>query len=64
LTTINVATPSVTLIIDANAMNRVRRYRHESSSLYMPILGNKVGTTECHIQLLRLLKHQQMKIYL
>jgi hypothetical protein len=35
LTTIKVATPSVTLTIDANAMKRVLRYRHESSSLYI-----------------------------
>jgi hypothetical protein len=37
LTTIIVATPSVTLTIDAKAMNRVRRYRQHNKSLYMAI---------------------------
>ena len=35
LTTIIVATPSVTLMIDASAMYRVRRYRQQSRNLYM-----------------------------
>ena len=35
LTTIIVATPSITLMIDANAMYRVRRYRQQRRSLYM-----------------------------
>jgi hypothetical protein len=35
LTTIIVATPSMTLMIDANAMYRVRRYRQQRRSLYM-----------------------------
>jgi hypothetical protein len=37
-TTINVATPSVTLTTDASAMNRVRRYRHANSQMYMSLL--------------------------
>ena len=40
LTTIIVATPSITLMIEASAMYRVRRYRQQSRSLYMsPVLG-------------------------
>ena len=35
LTTIIVATPSVTLSTLANAIQRVRRYRQQRSSLYM-----------------------------
>src|SRR5690606_5582240 len=35
LTTIIVATPSITLMIEASAIYRVRRYRKQSSSLYM-----------------------------
>ncbi len=38
LTTIIVATPSITLTIEARAMYLVRRYRQQSSSLYMGIL--------------------------
>ena len=37
LTTIITATPSVTLMIDAKAMYRVRRYRQQRRSLYMRI---------------------------
>jgi hypothetical protein len=35
LTTIIVATPSMTLTIDARAMYRVRKYRQQSKSLYI-----------------------------
>jgi hypothetical protein len=37
-----VATPNVTLIIDANAIQRLRKYRHDSKSLYManPLADN------------------------
>ena len=35
LTTIIVATPSITLIMDASAIYRVRRYRQQSRILYM-----------------------------
>jgi len=35
LTTIRVATPSVTLTIEAKAMNLVRRYRQDKSNLYI-----------------------------
>ena len=35
LTTIIVATPSITLMIDAKAMYRVQRYRQQRRSLYM-----------------------------
>ena len=35
LTTIIVATPSITLMINASAMYRVRRYRTQSSNLYI-----------------------------
>jgi hypothetical protein len=34
-TTISVATPSVTLMMEASAINRVRRYRHDNKSLYI-----------------------------
>ncbi len=41
LTTIIVATPSVTLMIEASAIYRVRRYRQQSRNLYManPLAG-------------------------
>ncbi len=39
LTTIIVATPSITLMIDARAMYRVRRYRQQRRNLYMAISG-------------------------
>jgi len=35
LTTIKVATPRVTLTMDANAMKRVFKYRHDKSNLYI-----------------------------
>jgi hypothetical protein len=35
LTTIIVATPSITLIMLAKAINRVRKYRWQSKSLYI-----------------------------
>ena len=35
LTTIIIPTPSVTLMIDARAIYRVRRYRQQRRSLYM-----------------------------
>ncbi len=42
LTTIIVATPSMTLMIEASAIQRVRRYRQQSKSLYIePILRLK-----------------------
>ena len=50
LTTIIVATPSVTLMIDAKAMYRVRRYRQQRRSLYMRKgirewgLGSRMGS--------------------
>ena len=37
LTTIIVATPNITLMIDAKAMYRVRRYRQQRKSLYMAV---------------------------
>ena len=39
LTTIIVATPSITLTIEASAIYRVNKYRQQRRSLYMKGLG-------------------------
>jgi hypothetical protein len=46
LTTIIVPTPNITLMIDARAIYRVRKYRQQRRSLYMAKRGGREEGTE------------------